>query len=219
MSTSVAIVGPSGAGKSRGIKTLDPATTFIINADKKSLPWQGWRNQYVPDKDNYLVTSEEERCMAALKGISSMDKFRHIKTIIVDTVNGIMVDEVMEKAAIKGYDKWTDLAQVVYNLVSIGNSLRDDLIVMYLFHSERPNENEPARIQTSGRMLSKICLETKFPIVLFARPRISKEGRVEYGLETRWNNSTAKSPEGMFADAFIPNDYAKVCEAIRAYEQ
>lgn len=215
MSTAVAIVGISGSGKSTGIRTLDPASTFIINADKKSLPWKGWRSAYNIEAKNYLQSSDEDIVYKNLRGVA--ESWSHIKTIVIDTVNGIMIDEVMERAKQKGYDKWTDLAAIVYRLVDIGGTFRDDLLIYYLFHAEKPGD-EPSRIKTSGKMLQGIGLESKFTTVLFAKPRIN-EGKVQYGLETHWNNSTAKSPDGMFASDFIPNDYKQISDVINAYEQ
>ena len=43
MSKTVAIMGISGSGKSSSIRTLDPETTFYIDADGKGLTWKGWK--------------------------------------------------------------------------------------------------------------------------------------------------------------------------------
>jgi hypothetical protein len=68
-------------------------------------------------------------------------------------------------------------------------------------------------IKTNGQKLSKIGLETKFPIVLYAKVI---DG--QHVFETVANFSTAKTPMGMFADKVIPNDIAEVLKAVEEYE-
>ena len=69
------------------------------------------------------------------------------------------------------------------------------------------------RMRTSGKKLDKICLESKFNTVLLAKGNNGK-----YIFETRANNSTAKSPLGLFADAEIENNMAIVIKALEEYE-
>ena len=61
-----------------------------------------------------------------------------------------------------------------------------------------------------GRLCS---LETKFPIVLYAK---CVDG--QYLFETQANFSTAKTPMGMFEEKTIPNDIAEVLKAVEEYE-
>jgi hypothetical protein len=68
-------------------------------------------------------------------------------------------------------------------------------------------------IKTNGQKLSKIGLETKFPIVLYAK---CVDG--QYLFETQANFSTAKTPMGMFKEKTIPNDIAGVLNAVEDYE-
>ena len=68
-------------------------------------------------------------------------------------------------------------------------------------------------IKTNGQKLSKIGLETKFPIVLYAK---CVDG--QYLFETQANFSTAKTPMGMFEEKVIPNDIAEVLKAVDEYE-
>ena len=70
-----------------------------------------------------------------------------------------------------------------------------------------------SRIKTSGRKLGKIVLESKFPIVLLAK---CMDG--EYVFETHANQSTAKTPLGLFDGDTIPNDLNAVISALDKYE-
>lgn len=114
-------------------------------------------------------------------------------------------------------DKWQDLAVAVYGIIDYALTMREDLTVIFVCHSQTERDDSGysfTRIKTSGKKLDKIGLETKFPIVLLAK---AIDG--EYVFETQANFSTAKSPMGLFETKTIPNDISKVLEALTAYEQ
>ena len=214
MSTTIGIMGESGHGKSTAIRKLDPTSTYIIDADKKGLPFRKWKTFFNSEQKNYIKTSDAQKIKQILIGISN--KANHIKTIIVDTVNAIMVDDEMSRMKEKGYDKWQDLAISVYDLIGTANELRDDLIVVFMFHIHDIGEEGQHfyHILTNGKKLDKIKLESKMPIVLFAKCIDD-----EYVFETQANKSTAKSPMGMFEDKIIPNDLNFVIKKIKEYEK
>jgi hypothetical protein len=123
----------------------------------------------------------------------------------------------MEHIKQPGYNKYVDLAEGIWDILELANGLRDDLVVFALFHSEKL-EDGSVRIASSGRLLSKLMIESKFTTVLHARVQ-QKEGKLSYELGTCYNNSTAKSPAGLFNSPSIPNDYKMVADAIREYEK
>lgn len=215
MASIIAIMGASGSGKTTSLRKLDPETTYIIDADRKGLSWQGWKRSY-REGQNYLRESQPERVWAAMRSVS--DRMPHIKTVIVDTVNSIMVDDEMRRMKEKGFDKWADLAQSVYTMVSESNMLRDDLVIVFVFHCEvcedEASGHHLARFQTSGRKIRKVTLEAKFPTVLYSKAK----GSGKYIFETQSNQSVAKSPMGMFADFEIPNDIAAVVARVREFD-
>lgn len=214
MSVTIAVMGQSGHGKTTAMRALDPSTTYYIDADKKGLSWRGWAEQYSETKNNYRKTSDAFEILDLLKSLNT--KTSKIQTIVIDTANAIMIDEEMSRMKEKGFDKWVDLAQSIYDLISYCNEMRKGLIVIWNFHVEiLSNEEEGthfARFATSGRKLQKIYLEAKFSIVLYAK---AKDG--EYIFETQANNSCAKSPMGLFADMEIPNDMKYVVEKVAEY--
>lgn len=214
MSTICGIMGESGSGKTTSLRNLDPKTTYIIDADKKGLAWKGWRKDWNAEAKNYIRCDEKDKVLYILKGIA--DKRPDIKTVVIDTMNGIMVSDEIRRMKEKGYDKWVDLAVCVMDIIDTALSARDDLIVVMIFHSQTTrddNGNIWTNIRTNGQKLGKIVLETKLPIVLLAK---CVDG--EYIFETQSNNSTAKSPMGML-DKQIPNDVAAVIEALKKYEE
>ena len=100
MARAIAIMGESGSGKTTSMRNLDPKSTYYIDCDKKGLSWKGWKNQYNAENKNYACTNDAQKVWATLANISQ--KAPHIKTVIVDTVNGIMVGDEMRRAKEKG---------------------------------------------------------------------------------------------------------------------
>lgn len=208
----LAVMGESGSGKTTAMRNLDPKTTFYIDADMKGLSWKGWRSQYNKENKNFLQIDDPQVVIGYLGNIN--DKAPHIKTVVIDTLNGLMVAEEMRRSREKGYDKWTDLASYVWYLVMEALKTREDLDVIFLCHSQTDrddNGNTWTRIKTSGRKLDKIALESKFTTVL-----LCKADGDRYVFETRSNFSTAKSPMGALPPE-MDNDIVPVLEALREY--
>lgn len=217
MSLVICIAGESGSGKTTSLCNLDPTTTFIIDSDRKGLSWRGWKKQYNKEQCNYIQTSDIEKISKMIRRIEMEEKFKHVKTLVIDTLNTIMVDDEMKRSKEKGYDKWVDLAACIWDLIASVNLLREDLTVVCLAHTQTERDESGymfTRIKTNGKKLDKLCLESKFTTVLLAKCVNGK-----YVFETNSKNSTAKSPMGAFENFEIENDIAKVIETLRTYEE
>ena len=184
----IAIMGESGSGKTTAMRNLDPATTFYIDADMKGLSWKGWRTAYSKEAKNYIQLDDPKVCVGFLGQIN--DKMPKVKTVVIDTLNGLMVAEEMRRSKEKGYDKWTDIASYVWDLIQLALKCREDLDVIFLCHSQTErddNGNIWTRIKTSGRKLDKIVLESKFTTVLLCRTEGEKhwfETQANYSHDT-----------------------------------
>lgn len=214
MAKVICVAGESGSGKTTSLRNLDPATTYIFDADKKGLSWRGWKKQYSVDKKNYYCCDDADTIYKYMICVAL--KRLDIKTIVIDTIGSIMVADEMRRMKEKGYDKWQDLAQCIWNLVDAAYTLRPDLTVIFMAHTQTERDDSGflfTRIKTSGKKLEKICLESKFTTVL-----IAKCNGGNYIFETHAKNSTAKSPMGLFEADEIPNDIAEVIKALEAYE-
>lgn len=213
MSKVIAIMGESGSGKTTSMRNLDPTTTYYIDADRKGLSWKGWRNQYNAENKNYYNSTDINVIKTILSGVS--EKRPEIKHIIIDTVNGIMIADEMKRAQEKGYDKWIDLAQCVWELMDGFYDYRDDLWIIPVFHTQTERDDNGymfTHIKTSGRKLEKIVPESKLTTVLYTKCNNGK-----YVFETQSQNSTAKSPMGAFETLEIDNDITKAIEALEEF--
>ena len=213
MSKLICVMGESGSGKSTSMRNLDPRTTFYIDVDGKGLVWKGWRDQYGTDKKNYCKTMDIPKILALIQNIGI--KAPDIKTIVIDTLNTAMVDKEVRAMSEKGYDKWVDLAQYVWSLIRDVATLRDDLTIIFVMHSETVRDDSGAvwtHIRTNGRKLEKLVLESLFNVVLLAK----KNDAGEYVFETVSNHSTAKAPMGAL-DKEVPNDMAAVLKILADY--
>ena len=211
----ICIMGESGSGKTTSMRTLDSETTYYIDCDRKGLAWKGWREQYNKEKKNFTSTRDLVKVNNLIKNVS--DKAPHVKTIVIDTLNTCMVDkEIKEMDNKDGYSKWIDLAQYVWNICETGATLRPDLTVVIVMHSETVRDDFGytfTRIKTNGRKLEKVVLESLFGTVLLAKCK--EDG--SYVFETHAKNSTAKTPFGAFDADEIPNDMQAVLDALAEF--
>ena len=213
MSKVICVMGESGSGKTTAMRNLNPAETLYIDCDKKGLSWKGWKTRYSKENRNYYPGSDVETILKLL-GDANANR-PEIKHIIIDTLNGIMIDDEMSRSKEKGYDKWVDLAQCVWGLISLAHLLRDDLTVIFTAHAQTERDDSGysfTRIKTSGKKLDKIVLESKFTTVLLAK---CVDGR--YLFETQARNSTAKSPMDAFEAFEVDNDITKVLLQLEGY--
>jgi len=222
MATAVGIMGESGTGKTHSYKFLPPDKTFVFDCDKKGLSFRNWKALYNTESKNYFRTSDVKKdIIPMLRRIDKEEEFSHIKYVIIDTLNGIMVDDEINRMKEKAYDKWQDLAVSVYKLLDHVRSMRDDLIIFCYFHTQDlldDSGNHFYRIQTSGQKLQKIKLESKLPIVIMSMIEEGDLGKNNFYFETQARKSTAKTPEGMFKEFRIPNNALLVAKAIERYE-
>ena len=215
MARVIGIEGESGSGKSTSTRTLDPNTTFYIDCDKKGLPWKGWRSQYNGEKKNYIATDAPVTVMSCLKHINEDEQYKHIKVVVIDTINGVMVAEEMRNAKVQGFGKWTDLAQYVWEIFDFALTMRADVTVIIIAHSITDTDDNGivfTHMRTNGMKLEKIVLESKLNVVLLAE---CKNGK--YIFHTKPDRSSVKTPLGAFEEDEIPNDMAAVLKALEEY--
>ena len=211
-------MGESGAGKTTAMRTLDPKKTFYIDCDKKGLNWKGWKKQYSADAKNYWSSDSFSIVNGLLDKINSEEQFKKIKYVVIDTLNGLMVAEEMKILAMQTGDKrsaWSDLAQNGWAIVNKALTMRDDLTVIILCHSETISDDNGiirTRIKTNGRKLEKLVLESKMTTVVWS---VRQDGKYKFILSA--DGSTCKVPLGAFQEDEIDNDIMLVIKALEEY--
>ena len=218
MSVVIGCMGESGSGKTTAMRNLPPKETFYIDCDKKGLNWKGWRKQYSVDNKNYFATDSFSTCKTLMEKVDKSENFRHIKYLVIDTINGMMVAEEMRILAMQGGDKrsaWTDLASNGWDIINKALTLREDLTVIILCHSETISDDNgivKTRIKTNGRKLEKLVLESKMTTVVWA---VRQDGKYKFILSA--DGSTCKVPLGAFDVDECDNDIMIVLKALEEF--
>ena len=219
MGKAILIVGDSGSGKSTAVENLNPKTTYIINAKGKSLPWRGSKKQYSVENKNYFSTDQPNMILTILDKISA--ERTEIKTVVVDDWQYVSAAELMAKSGEKGYDKFSSIGKAIYSLADKPKSLREDLTVVFLTHSEDLTDadgNRKIKAKTVGKLIDNhITLEGMFTIVLYTNVEKTKDGMKYQFVTNTDGTNTAKSPKGMFPYK-IDNDLSLVLNGIEKYE-
>ena len=223
MAKVIGLMGESGSGKTTSLRKLDPKTTFYFDCDKKGLNFKGWRQNYSTDKKNYICSDSFSIVSAYLDRINEPGdgdpkEFKNIKTVVIDTLNGLMVAEEMRILAMTSGDKrsaWTDLAQNGWAIINKALTMRDDLTVIICCHSETISDDNGiirTRIKTNGRKLEKLVLESKMTTVIWS---VRQDGQYKFILSA--DGSTCKVPLGAFDTDEIENDITIVIKALEEY--
>jgi hypothetical protein len=186
---------------------------------------RGWRNIYTPfagKAGNYLNSEDPNVICKAMVFVS--ENRPEITNIVVDDFQYLLAFEFVEKAMVKGYDKFSEIAMHTMQVLNTGRRLRGDIKTFILAHSEEVTEGGfevTKKIKTIGRFLDeKIELPGLFTVLLYTKCTWSDtEKKTTYQFVTNRDISyPAKSPFGMFKDLYIPNDLGFVAKCIDEYE-
>ncbi|GHU82000.1 ATP-binding protein [Spirochaetia bacterium] len=196
MGIPILIIGESGTGKSTSIRNLTNAG--IINVYGKPLPFR-----------SNMKTVSIDDCN---KIISLLNKVE-TDVVVIDDFQYLLVNQFMNRAMEKGYDKFTEMAKGYYDVINAVRKLPAQKRVYFLSHSERDNFGN-VKAKTIGKLLDeKVTVEGLFTIVL--RTMVTENN---YYFQTRNSGQdTVKSPMDMFTEDLIPNDLAEVDRAVCEY--
>ena len=203
------MIGRSGSGKTYSIKNFSADGVGVISVEKGRLPFKTDIKTVRIPKD-FTVNTSAQLNAAKYAWIEMIISKSKAKSFIIDDSQYLLVNELFDRSKEKGYDKFTDIAVNFRNLVHFVNDMPDDDKIVYFLHHSESDTDGREKAKTIGRMLDeKLTLEGCFDIVLYCQDHkfyTQAEGM-----------STAKTPEGMFEDAEIPNDLKAVDTAIREY--
>lgn len=218
MANVIGVMGESGSGKTTAMRNLNPKETFYIDSDKKGLNWKGWKEQYSVSNKNYYKSDSFSTVSEILDKIDKDEKLKHIKYVVIDTLNGMMVAEEMRILAMSSGDKrsaWSDLAQNGWSIINKALAMRNDLTIIILCHSETISDDNGiirTRIKTNGRKLEKLVLESKMTTVIWA---VRQDGKYKFILSA--DGSTCKMPMNAMDAEECENDIMLIINALKEY--
>lgn len=207
MAIATLIMGRSGSGKSASLRNIKE-TTFVVNVNKKPLPFKANENLKIMNCDEYLKIKSSLK-LASEKGI---------KVAVIDDAGYLMTSKFMSgHRQLKGnqsFELYNEIADNFYELIKfITNELPEDMVVYMIMHEEM-NDVGYSKPKTIGRLLDeKVCVEGMFTIVLHS---LKLDNKYVFATNTDGLDVT-KSPIGMFEETYIDNDIQFVTNKIREY--
>jgi hypothetical protein len=214
--TTSTIINPDGTYNPENYQGMDPSSHFILNLDRKALPFPA--GMWEVEKGNYF---EPETFADIKKSIEWIATQPHIKSVAIDTINIYLAMKEFNDRKKMSFDQWRDVANDVIELNMLCNTvLRPDQIVYIMGHTmlqTQQDGTEKMVFSVIGKKLTRTAPEGFYPIVLMTRVEYGDDGNNEYYFQTRANHSSAKTPLGMFKDFEIPNSLRLVDDTIRKY--
>lgn len=208
MGIPVLVMGRSGSGKSASLRNVTDRW-FVVNVNKKPLPFKKNENLVVYDSDEYL------KIKAKLK--EAYEK-GGVKSAVIDDAGYLLTSKfMMNHRQMKGnaqFDLYNEIADNFYSLIKfITDELPNDMVVYLTMHEEKSELGE-SKPKTIGKLLDdKVCVEGMFTIVLHS---MKMDGKYVFATNTDGLDVT-KSPIGMFDQMYIDNDLSNVDKVIREY--
>lgn len=212
MAIPVLVMGRSGSGKTYSIKNFKPEEVGVISVEKGRLPFRSEiKVARIPKYGNGDDKSESYAAINRAKYSWLMNTIQNakVKSVVIDDSQYLLANEFFDRAAEKGYDKFTAIAANFRALIHFVNELPEEDKIVYFLHHTETDADGREKVKTIGKMLDeKLTVEGCFDIVLYCQ---------DYKFFTQSNGqSTAKSPEDMFP-LDLPNDLKTVDESIREY--
>lgn len=214
--TTSTIINPDGKFNPQDYHGMNPKTHFILNLDRKSLPFPA--GMWGKEQKNYTEPTDFPSIKRALEAVAKMPD---VKSIAIDTINIYLAMKEFNDRRKMTFDQWRDVANDIIELNMLCNTiLRDDQIAYIFGHTmlqTQPDGTEKTVFSVIGKKLTKVPPEGFYPIVLMTRVEYGDDGDNKYYFQTKANHSSAKTPLGMFDEFEIPNSLALVDSKVRDY--
>lgn len=214
--TTSTIINPDGSFNLTDYQGMDPKTHFILNLDRKALPFPA--GMWCAEKKNYYEPKDFKEIKMMLEWCAKQE---NIKSVAIDTINIYLAMKEFNDRKKMTYDQWREVANDVIELnVLCNTTLREDQIVYIFGHTMLQTQSdgtEKTVFSVIGKKLTKTQPEGFYPMVLMTRVEYGDNGENQYYFQTKANHSSAKTPLGMFNTFEIPNSLKLVDNTIREY--
>lgn len=198
MSQLTFVLGKTGTGKSTSLRNFTKEDGIgYITATGKPLPFKN-------DIPQYHAKSYSELTAVINQAVAPV--------VVIDDFNYFMSFEEFSKAGIKGYDKFTEMAVNVVNIIDIITKKDTDQRFYILAHSEN-NEHNELRLKTTGKMVSDKFVPEGLTNQVIETAVIDGE----FVFKVKTDGTGIKTPMGMFETETIPNDLKELDKAIAAF--
>jgi len=195
MSQLTFVLGKTGTGKSTSLREFKAADGIgYITATGKPLPFKNDIPQF--HAKNY----------AELKGAIAQAK---APIVVIDDFNYFMSYEEFSQASIKGYEKFTQMAVNVVDVIELITKKDTDQRFYILAHSEN-NDSGDLRLKTTGKMVSDKFVPEGLANQVVETAVVDRE----FVFKVRTDGTGIKTPMGMFETDTIPNDLKLLDKAI-----
>ena len=209
----IGIVGGSGTGKSTSLRNLPPEKTYIIDLERKGMPF--------PKKFPYTAPcSSTTEFDAALKDALADESCEVI--VIESFTKYVEILHTLADKSFKGFDIWNYYNREIRTMLD--KVKNDHAVVIFTAVDEIVELVQPSgntfnvrRVKVQGKQHAG-SIEKEFLIVLFTEVKRDKDGNTRYVFQTNSDGITsAKTPMGMFPEAYIDNDVNAVIETAKTY--
>lgn len=103
--TTSTIINPDGTYNPEDYQGMDPKTHFILNLDRKTLPFPA--GMWGPEQKNYHEPVDFAQIKADIQAIA---KLPHVKSVAIDTINIYLAMKEFNDRKKMSYDQWRDVA-------------------------------------------------------------------------------------------------------------
>ena len=213
MNVPVLITAESGMGKSSAARTLPAGKTVIVNCERKPMPFKDFKKFKNVNIKKYKDYSNLIKELSGEKG-------KAYDYVVIDSLTSLL--EICNKycnTVYSGYTIWSEYNDLVYNILQDMKDLDQQVFITGIpeYIEIAPGEMRSV-IKTKGKEF-KGAIPKEFAIVVHGHVIDDEEGNItEYQFDAKPSKYTsAKSPDGMFEERYIPNDMLLIAEAIQSY--
>lgn len=201
MSQLTFVLGNSGTGKSTSLRNFTAKDGIgYISATGKPLPFK-----------NDIPYFHARNYTELMQAIMQSDP-KKAPVVVIDDFNYFMTYEEFNKAGIKGYDKFTEMAVNVVNVIDAITKKESDQRFYILAHTES-NETGQLRLKTTGKMVSDKFVPEGLTNQVVETAVVDGS----FVFKVRTDGKGIKTPMGMFESDTIENDLKLLDEKIKAF--